>query len=205
MRKSILLSLIGLLGLIGPMGPLTAAAEVVDRVVAVVGNDIITLSDIKKYQASHPANAHMSESPIISGAAKDPLEALIREKILKAEMDRLNVTATDEEINGAIQDVLKRNSVSMDVLKEELGKKGMSMDQYKKDLGNQIKQMKFLSQVIFPRIKLSEEDIVKKAGANPSDEARMKARIELMQAKSSEELVKYLDEAREKTFIEIKK
>ncbi len=168
----------------------TAAAEVVERVVAVVGTEIITLSDLKKFSAN--------------GSRQDPLDALIREKLLKAEMERLGVAATAAEIEAAIQDVAKRNNITVGILKGELARKGVAFEQYKKDLGGQIRQMKFLSQVIFPRIKLSEDEIIRKAGPKASEEARMKARFELMQARSSEELAKYLDEARGKTFVEIK-
>ncbi len=192
--------MIGLIVLIGPI----AHAEVVDRVVAIVGNEIITLSDVKAFNAQRSANARLAGNEGLP-PTKDPLEALIREKLLKSEMERLGVNASEEEINGAVQDVVTRNHVSMDILKNELAKKGMSFDQYKKELGAQIRQMKFLSQVIFPRIHLTDEDVNLKAGPNASEEARTKARMELMQAKSSEELVHYIDEARTKTYVEIKK
>lgn len=204
--------LLFLIGLVGPIGlsgliPPPLAAEVVDRVVAVVGTEVITLSDVKNYSAQRGANARMahSEDPTAAAAAKDPLEALIREKLLKSEMQRLSVTASEDDINAAIQDVVNRNHISQEILKGEIAKKGMSFEQYKKDIGKQIEQMKFLSQVIFPRIHLTEEEVNRKAGPNASEETRTKARIELMQARSSEELVHYLDEARSKTYVEIKK
>lgn len=181
-----------LLGLL----PAAGWAEVVDRVVAVVGKDIITMSDVKAFKAQRTRNSPNS---------KDPLEALIREKLLKAEMERLSINVAEDEINGMVNDVLKRNKITLEVLKAELARKGMSFDQYKKDISGQIKQMKFLSQVIFPRIRLTEDDVNRKAGPKASEEGRMKARMELMQAKSSEELVRYLDEARAKTYVEIKK
>lgn len=182
-----------------------ARAEVVDKVVAVVGNDIITLSDVKQYQSQRSANARLAEGlPGTPSATKDPLEALIREKLLRSEMDRLGVAASQQDIEGALNDVVSRNHITMDVLKSELAKKGMSLEKYKKELGNQIQQMKFLSQVIFPRIKISEDEVARKAGPNPSDQTRVRARMELLQARSSEELVKYLDEARTKTYVEIK-
>ena len=180
-------------------------SEVVDKVVAVVGNDIITLSDVKQYAAQRSANAKLTQG--ITGtpsATKDPLESLIREKLLKSEMERLGVSATDQDIEMALNDVVARNSITMDMLKSELTKKGISVEKYKRELGDQIRQMKFLSQVIFPRIKISEEEVAHKAGPNPNDQSRVKARMELLQARSSEELVKYLDEARTKTYVEIK-
>lgn len=182
-----------------------AAAEIVDRVVAVVGSDIITLSDVKQFSAQRSANPRLAEGMAgAPSAPKDPLEALIREKLLKIEMERLGVGATATEIDAAVNDVVTRNGITLEVLKSELSRKGMPFEKFKKDLGDQIRQMKFLSQVIFPRIKISEDEVARKAGAKPSDEARIRARMELLQSRSSEELVKYLEEARSKTFVEIK-
>jgi peptidyl-prolyl cis-trans isomerase SurA len=148
-----------------------ARAEVVDKVVAVVGNDIITLSDVKQYSAQRSANAKLAQGmPGTASATKDPLEALIREKLLRTEMDRLGVSASQQDIDAALNDVVSRNHITMDILKSELAKKGMSLEKYKKDLGGQIQQMKFLSQVIFPRIKISEDEVARKAGPNPSDQ-----------------------------------
>jgi parvulin-like peptidyl-prolyl isomerase len=161
----------------------SAYAEIVDRVVAIVGNDIITLSDVKKYNTQRSANPRVLLETPNSSEKKDPSES---------------------EVNAAIQDMLARNKATMDQLKNELSRKGVSFEQYKKDFASQISQMKFLSQVIFPRIKVSEEDILRKAGAS-SNEARTRARIEILQARSSEELARYLDEARARTYVEIKK
>lgn len=200
-----LLFFILIAGLSGTLMAQPVRAEVVDRVVAVVGSEVITLSDVRKYSAQRSANARLAGMSSSASGTKDPLEALIREKLLKAEMERLGITTTEQEIDGAIQEVVSRNKVTLGVLKAELSRKGMSFEQYKKGLSDQIRQMKFLSQVIFPRIKIAEEELNRKTGPKPSEEARVKARIELMQARSSDELVKYLDETRAKTFVEIKK
>lgn len=185
--------------------PPVAHAEIVDRVVAVVGNEVITMSDVKAFSAQRSANAHLFEStPGAPSSSKDPLDALIREKLLKLEMERLGVTAPEAEVEAAVNDVVTRNHITLDILKGEIAKKGMTFDKYKKDLGDQLRQMKFLSQVIFPRIKIGEDEVAKKAGANPSEQSRIQARMQLLQARSSEELVRYLDEARSKTFVEIK-
>ena len=183
----------------------SSTAEIVDRVVAVVANEVITLSDVKHYSAQRSANVRLGGMEASGSAQKDPLEALIREKLLNSEMQRLGIVITEEDINGAVQDVLTRNKVPLDVLKAELSRKGMSFEQYRKNLSDQIRQMKFLSQAIFPRIKLTEEEINRKTGPNPTEETRVKARIELLQARSSAELAKFLDEARAKTYVEIKK
>ena len=167
------------------------AAEVVDKVVAVVGNELITLSDVKNVK--------------VKKTGEDPLESLIREKIITSELERLNINASEEDIDLALKDVLTRNKISMDALRAELLHKGTSIDRYRKDLGSQIRQMKFMGQVIYPRLKISDDEITKKAGPNASEQARLQARYTLLQEKSPDEINRYIDEVRSKTFIEIKK
>lgn len=177
----------------------SAQSEVVDRVVAVVGNDIITLSDLRAYQSQRgPVERIPGEKK------KTPIEGLIREKLLEQEMAQLNLNASEEEINNALKDIAARNNMSVDVLKSEMTRQGVSLEQYKKTLSNQIRQMKFMGQVIYPRIKISDEEIARKAGKNPSDESRMRAKLEIMQSRAPEELSRFVDELRSKTYVEIK-
>lgn len=180
----------------------SAFTETVDRIAAVVGGDIITLSDVKNYSASRSFGKKR-----LPGEARDPRnprDALIREKLIQQEMTRLGIEASDQDIAGAVQDVLQRNRASLDSLKSELSKKGTSYEKYKKDLGEQIRQMKFLGQVIYPRIRLSDSDISRKAAGDSSEEGRFKARMILLEERSPEEIDKFVAEIRSKTLIEIK-
>ena len=167
-----------------------SAGELVDRIVAVVGTEIITLSDLK--------NHHVS-------GKKDPLEDLIREKILFVEMDRLSVSASDDDLAGAMREVLVRNKIPLEQLKEELAKKGTSFEAYKQGLRQEIRRMKFLGQVIYPRVKISEEEVTRKLGNHPNEEDRSRVRRQLVESRLSQELENYLDEVRQKTYVEIKK
>lgn len=170
--------------------PLLASAELVDRIVAIVGDEIITLSDVKKYKAP---------------PKKDPLEELIRQKILLLEIDQLGIDVTNDDLANAIGEVLTRNRIQLEELKKELEKEGKGFEQYKQELRTEIRKMKFLGQVIYPRIKVSEEEILRKLGKNPSDEDRIRARRQIVESRLNQELENYLDEVRQKTYIEIKK
>ncbi|MBI2082760.1 MAG: SurA N-terminal domain-containing protein [Deltaproteobacteria bacterium] len=165
------------------------SAEIVDRIVAVVGTEIITLSDLKKQSSS---------------GKKEPLTTLIREKLFESEIERLQITVNDEDMAQAIREILFRNHLTPEQFKKELEKEGQTFDQYKESLKVEIRKMKFLGQVIVPRIKISEDEIARKAGPKPSEEDRMRARQEIVQSRLNPELEAYLDEVREKTYIEIK-
>ncbi len=176
------------------------AAEVVDRLVAVVGDEIITQSDVKNF-----SKEKASESKLLGIPVKDSLESVIREKILKEEFKRLEMNTTDQEVEQAIQEILQRNRTTLEVMKGELAKKGTTLDDYKKELSGQIRRMKFLTQVIFPKIKISEEEVNRKAGKEASEEARFQARMGILQGRSADKIIEYLDEARARIHVEIKK
>ncbi len=176
------------------------AAEVVDRVLAVVGDDIVTLSDLKRFRQSPGF-----ESRIVEKTTSDPLEILIRTRLLKKEIGNLNLEVSEADVNSAVQDVIVRNRITMEILREGLASQGQSLEGYKRELRDQIKQMKFMGQVIFPRIHLSEEEISRKTGAKASEEAKLRARMELFQARAPAELAKYIEELRSKVYVEIKK
>ena len=182
-----------------------AQAEVVDKVVAVVGSDIITLSDVQKFKSEKSKTKDkLSVGTNITTNNADALQALIDQKLIEQEMDRLQVAATPEDVNSAVQEVLQRNKATLEELKRELASKNTSFENYKKQLATQIRRMKFMGQVIYPRIKIAEGEVSKKA-ANSTDEARFHARMLILEERAPDELEKYLSEVRAKTLVEIKK
>lgn len=168
----------------------SSAGDLVDRIVAVVGKEIITLSDVRAAERY---------------GRKDPLESLIREKILALEMDRLGIQTTDDDLADAIRQVLARNQMSLEQLKTELTAKQTSFEEYKGQLRQEVRKMKFLGQVVVPRIRISEEEIAAQLDSNPTEEERLRIRQKIVESRLGQELENYLDEVRQKTFVEIKK
>lgn len=163
--------------------------ELVDRIIAVVGSEMITLSDVKKKGA----------------VSKQPLDDLIQEKLMEQEISRLKLTVSQSEKQAAISDVLQRNGMTLEELRRELAAKGTPWTSYEQELEEQVKKMKFIGQVIYPRIKISDDDILRESKGDKDDEARLRARYRLLQARAPDELKNYLNEVREKSYIEIKK
>ncbi len=183
-------------------------AEVVDKVVAVVGSDIITLSDVNRFKSQKNAGLKKNlslGSPAAAGVTNttDALQALIDQKLMEQEIERLQITASADDIGAAIQEILQRNKSTLEQLKSQVASKGLSFERYKQALAEQIQRMKFMGQVIYPRIKINEAEVSKKS-VNSTDEARFQAKLKILEERSPEELEKYLAEVRGKTLVEIK-
>ena len=197
-------------------------ADISDRILATVGGEIITLSDVKEFPKRSRLEARFGilkgvgedvlgedilEKPVKnhSGSLAKSLDFLIDQKLVKQEIKRLDISASDQDIEESIQDVVKRNKMTLEALKTALARQGMSFDRYKKELAQQIQHLKFLGQVIYPRIRISDEDLASKTRGDSSEKAHLQARMALLRARAPEELSKYLEEVRAKTYVEIRK
>ncbi|MBI4373634.1 MAG: SurA N-terminal domain-containing protein [Deltaproteobacteria bacterium] len=99
------------------------AAETVDRIVAVVGTEIVTLSDLRRQKST---------------GKKEALNELIRAKILDSEIERLQISVSDDDMAQAIREVLYRNRLSLEQFKKELGKEGQGFERYKEGLRGEL-------------------------------------------------------------------
>src|SRR5438445_266189 len=96
-----------------------AKAEMVDRIVAVVNNEIVTESDLRTFVKKINSNGMVDDlllfgqkSESLKNNRPSELNYLINERILDSEIKRLNLSVTVERVEQEIRDIAKRNNVS---------------------------------------------------------------------------------------------
>lgn len=120
----------------------TVKAEIVDRIVAVVNDEVITMSELNQMstmiQARQKINLKSKEGRALK---REMLEALIDRKLAKAEAKRRGITVSDKDLDQAMEDFKKRNNIRNDEeLKQSLAKAGMTLKELRQQLSDQIKQ-----------------------------------------------------------------
>lgn len=175
----------------------TLRAEIVDKIVAVVGSEVITLSDLREFEK------------MTGKSQKELLQDAIQHILLKQEIERLGITASNDELSNALRGILRQNQISLEALRQELAKKGIAFDQYRESLREEIKKGKFIGQFISPKVTLTDTDLEEaqedkkgKKLSTLSVEEREKLKEEVFEAKLKEELNHYLRSVRERTYIE---
>jgi peptidyl-prolyl cis-trans isomerase SurA len=160
MRRSSQAGLAGAL-LLSSLG---ARAELVDRVAAVVNNDIITLSELQKRaapeitrvaQESSGAERSQKQSVVM----KKALEAMIDEKLVDAELKELKVSIGDKEVDAAIEEVKKSYNLTDDQLRQAVAKEGLTLAEYKEQMRKQIGRYKLINEKVRKNIKVSDADV----------------------------------------------
>lgn len=150
----ILLAALVLVLLAWLLAPRAARAEVVDRIAAVVGNEIITERDLSRVAASGPKATALGQ-----GARQETLDRMIDEKLLGQIIAKSKIEVSDDDMARAIANVLHQNRMSIDQLKNEVAAKGMSYEEYKKQIEREIRRIKFINQVIGPQVKITDADL----------------------------------------------
>lgn len=135
-------------------------AKVVEKIVAVVNGDIITETDLSRYENGSYENIRQPGLTISHEAKrKVVLDDLIDETLLKQAVAKSEIEVSDEELSRAITNVLMQNRMSLSQLQDELARKGMTYEEYKAQLRLEIKRIKFVNQVISPEVKITDRDL----------------------------------------------
>lgn len=159
-HASIALSVALSLGAAAPV----RAADLVDRIVAVVNDDAILLSELDEISRS----VEERELRGLGGEAREEaqaelraalLDGLIADKLLEQAMERADIEVGEREVEAAIADVARQNGLTVERLFAELERQGISADEYRRELGDQIRKYQFMNLQIRGRVNVTEEDI----------------------------------------------
>jgi peptidyl-prolyl cis-trans isomerase SurA len=142
-----------------------ASAEVVDRVVAEVNGDVITLSEVeeegegflRKIALEVPSEDRMAA---VQQVRQDILRSLIDKKLIEQEATKQGITVTDEEIQESFEQVLAANRVSREELLRQLKRNGVTEETYLSNLKSQIYQNKLVSRDVRSKVVITEEAIL---------------------------------------------
>lgn len=142
---------------------LEAPAKVIDRIVAVVNNDVITQYDLDRAMAPRLAQANRSlnsQAPAQT-LQSQVLDDLINQRLLSQEITKAKIEVSDEDLARAVANVLQKNQINIEILRAELAAKGISFEAYKEQLKEQIRQAKFIQQNMASQVQVTDQDVQK--------------------------------------------
>jgi peptidyl-prolyl cis-trans isomerase SurA len=151
------------LGELGAVRP--AGATIVERVVAVVGDRAILLSELLERARPFQMQVYgtvpegASRNAALSQLYRQLVERLVDEELQGREAARANITVTSEEIQSALERVAKQNDVSVEQLFEEAQKNGLDVAEYRQEIRRQLLDAKMLNLRIQGRMRIGEDDM----------------------------------------------
>lgn len=154
----------------------TARAELVDRIAAVVNNDVITLSEVETRIApdaqklrSEPDATRRAEARAL--LVKRGLELLIGEKLMETQVRELNIEVADSEIEMGMDDVKKQNNITSEQFEGLLAQEGYTLASYKAFMRKHLARLKLVNLKVRSKVKISDEDLKAEYARWSHDEA----------------------------------
>jgi len=141
-----------------------ASAEVVEGVAAIVGDEVVLLSEVRTALQSVLARVPRGQTltPEEMRQVRDStMRNLIDEKLVMQVAKQRGVTASDEEIDAAVSGIAQEESLSADEIYAAAAEQGLPRAAYRAQLGKQITRMKIVSGSVQGRVRVSEEDVRK--------------------------------------------
>jgi len=140
-------------------------AEVIDRIVAIVNNDIVTWVQLSKEAAPYIKNM---ESSGYSDEKKKETALEIHQKILAALVDRTltqqetekyHINVSDTEVDNALENVKKTRSLSQEDFEAALKQEGLTVKDYRENVRKQILQSKLINNAVKSKVIITESDV----------------------------------------------
>jgi peptidyl-prolyl cis-trans isomerase SurA len=138
--------------------------DYVDRVVAVVNDDVVILSELEKAGKQYFENIRMKAPAdeverALENARGEVLSSLIDNIIVRQKAAELSITVEEAEIDNATAQILSKNNATLEEFRRELALVNLSMQDYRETLRSQILQSKLINYQVRSRIVIVEEDI----------------------------------------------
>jgi len=153
MKKDVLIIAAALAAALALGHPAAAVSSVVvDRVVAVVNDEIITMSDLQREAALKKAAEGKQDERLL-------LEDMIDRKLQMAAAKRAGMDVTDKELADAVADIMKRNSFDTKQFEAALAKEGLTLDQYKTELREQMTLSRMFNKYVRNGVAVNDTEV----------------------------------------------
>lgn len=160
---------LGVVGLLGvALASLTTAspseAAIVERIVAVVGERPILLSELRQRARPHlyriaaatqnPSQAAAAESDMF----RELLSRLIDERLEEQAADKAHLTVTPEEVDNGIRQVAAQARIDPRQLVAEAKRQGLTEQDYRDEIRRQVLEGKLIQLRVRGRVRVTEQD-----------------------------------------------
>ncbi|MBI3783852.1 MAG: peptidylprolyl isomerase [Deltaproteobacteria bacterium] len=131
----------------------SARAEIIDKILATVDGDPVTLYELHQFQQKD-IRARQS-----SPGSEDSLKALITDKVVQREVTDVGVIVRDEDVERYIEGIRERNKINEEQLKEALNAQGLTMEAYRKQVREDLQRQQLIAREIRGKVNVTPEEV----------------------------------------------
>jgi len=132
-----------------------------DRIVAVVDDDIVMHSELQEQMIRVRAQVHQqgSRMPPTSVLERQVMERLVLEKIQLQVADEVGVEVEEKALDAAVQDIAERNNLSLQQFIEIVESEGHRYEHFREQIRQEITMAKLRKTEVDNRVKVRDREI----------------------------------------------
>jgi peptidyl-prolyl cis-trans isomerase SurA len=136
----------------------------IDRIVARVNDDVITLSELQEeglplFERLRANYTGAELESRVQRAEREFLDQLILRRLQLQYASQTGITASDNDVNAALKDVLTRNNLTQEQLTDLLTREGLTLQDYKDRLREQIVLARLMNQAVRSRVSVDASEV----------------------------------------------
>lgn len=144
-----------------PQPAAQAGEQFADGIAAVVGKDVITMSDLNTaiQQATVSLKMQRIQVPPMDVLQHQVLNRIIMDRVVAQEAKRQGIAVNNAQVDQAIAMVAGRNHITVPQMKAEIIKSGTTWDEYRKSIGDELLSDGLRQRVIDAKIFISDSEV----------------------------------------------
>jgi peptidyl-prolyl cis-trans isomerase SurA len=144
--------------------PVAAHARVVEKIAALVGDDLILLSEVEDRAAPLLSDIASITNPSerearANAIRREVLDRLIDDQLLAQQATELKLTVSNDEIDRAIEQIKRDYGLNDTQLKDELRKQGLSTATYRQNTKREILKYRVLNIAVGSKINVGDSEV----------------------------------------------
>jgi peptidyl-prolyl cis-trans isomerase SurA len=159
--RILLVSISCVIAFSGSTGPISA--EISNRIVAFVNNDIITVYELEKRieEITGQRSDHLKTQDELQylGIRREILEQMVNEKIAQEKILDLEMQVTEAEIDSAVESIKQSNQFTQEDLINQLTAEGLTYEKFRKEIKEDLERGRLLNYEVNSKTIVTEKQI----------------------------------------------
>ena len=144
--------------------PVMAAEQtlLIDRIIAVVGEDVVMLSELKVEATKLEMRLRqkgVSPMPGRGAIQKQAFDTLVLNKLQLAEAERLGIEADEQTISKAINAIAQNNQMTVPELRDALAAEGMDFEAFRRTMKDEIVVRRLRNREVTNKIQVTKSEV----------------------------------------------
>ena len=158
--------------------PSAAVAQTVQRIAAVVNDEVVSSYDVQQRIAMVVASTNIRDSQEArTRLQRQMLDTLIDERLQIQEAERLNIKVEDQEVEQALDRLAQQNNMSRELFERQVTAAGIDLDTLRRQMRAELAWGKVVARRLRPTVTIGDEEIAEELERREAAVGRPQTRV----------------------------